>query len=177
MTDSTIRPRQRQVFAPLVVAFLVLCIGADQPTLRPANDPLAKQSDFLPVDEAFALSVRLAQGILSARWDMPDGYYLYRHGFSIEGGEGIELATPAIPAGKTKVDEYFGASEVYYSQVEIVATVNKRRADSLTVHVTYQGCADYGLCYPPQRRLVSFSGRETQAVISRVARATKPDVP
>ena len=173
MMDSSMWPPQRHVFALLVV----LCIGADQPTPRPANDPLAKQPDFLPVDKAFALSARLAQGVLTARWDMPDGYYLYRHGFSIEGGEGTELATPAIPAGKAKVDEYFGASEVYYNHVEIVATVTKRSAESLTVHVTYQGCADYGLCYPPQRRLVSFSDREPQPVISQVAHATKPDVP
>lgn len=139
------------------VAVLALaCIAAQQSDVRPpANDPLARQPDFLPVDDAFVVSATRTRDQVVVGWDMPAGYYLYRHAFAFAAAD-VDLGTPDIPDGKRKTDEFFGDTEVYYGRVE-VATPIRTPAAKLTVRVTYQGCADYGLCYPPQHRSITFS--------------------
>ena len=121
------------------------------------NDPLAEAPVFLPVDQAFAFSWHLRTGEgggeeIVARWDMPVGYYLYRHGFGADAEEGLTLGRLAIPRGEMLTDEYFGESEVYLGTVEVVAPVLRRTVQSATVRFAYQGCAEQGLCYPPIER-------------------------
>ena len=139
---------------------------------QPPKDPLASEIEFLPVDEAFVLSARRTDRQLVVRWDMPDGYYLYRHAFSVEAAG---LGQPAIPAGQPKVDEYFGDSEVYYGQVEVTVPIHVATARPMRVHVTYQGCSDYGLCYPPQRRLIALAA-DGSLEIARLQANAKGDV-
>lgn len=121
------------------------------------KDPLAETPVFLPVDRAFAFSWRLRTGErgveeIVARWDMPEGYYLYRHGFGADAERGLSLGDLAIPKGEMRTDEYFGESEVYLGSVEIVVPVLQRTVQSATVRFAYQGCAEQGLCYPPTER-------------------------
>ena len=121
------------------------------------NDPLAEAPVFLPVDQAFVFSCRLRTGEggaeeIVARWDMPAGYYLYRHGFGADAEDGLSLGGLELPAGEMRIDEYFGESEVYLGSVEVVVPVRRRAVQSATVRFTYQGCAERGLCYPPAER-------------------------
>ena len=134
---------------------LLLVLGAAHVRIERSGDPLG-EPEFLPVDEAFAFSARLDAGRLVARWHMADGYYLYRHAFSVEAEDGTALGKLAIPTGKRIEDAYFGLSEVYYGSVEIAAAVQGPRTGTLRARVRYQGCADAGLCYPPQTRRVAL---------------------
>ncbi|MCY3622844.1 MAG: protein-disulfide reductase DsbD family protein [Gammaproteobacteria bacterium] len=134
------------------------------------NDPLAETPVFLPVDQAFAFSLRLRVGEggveeIVVRWDMPAGYYLYRHGFGVVAEEGLTLGVLEIPSGELRTDEYFGESEVYIGSVEVVVPVLRRTVQSTTVRFTYQGCAEQGLCYPPTQRdeALDFGQRPTSA--------------
>jgi thiol:disulfide interchange protein DsbD len=120
-----------------------------------------EEVDFLPVDQAFVMTAELAaDGSLRARWQMPDGYYLYRHRFefAVPDGSGFVLGEPEIPPGKTKVDEYFGEVQVYYHEAvaRIPITRTAAAGDTLEATIGYQGCADAGLCYTPQTRKVSL---------------------
>ncbi len=121
-------------------------------------DPFNEKPVFLAVDEAFIFSAQLTDGRLVGRWRMPEGYYLYRHGFRIQAGDGVELGPADIPTGKRIVDDYFGESEVYYGGVEVSAPI-LRFSDSVRAEFSYQGCADDGLCYPPQVRTVAFDAK------------------
>ena len=47
-----------------------------------------------------------------------------------------------------RTDEYFGEVNIFYQQAEIDLTTLPTSAFDLSV--TYQGCADAGLCYPPE---------------------------
>ena len=148
---------------------------ADHAAPQPGNDPLSNDVEFLPVDEAFVLSARRTDGTLVVRWDMPDGYYLYRHAFSVV-GDHAGIGQPVIPAGQSKTDEYFGDSEVYYGQVQVTVPIDAAALEQSRVHVTYQGCADYGLCYPPQRRSIAFAGDGSLKIARSPAHAGKADV-
>lgn len=124
------------------------------------NDPFAAEDEFLPVEEAFVLTSTVVDGdTLLVRWVMPEGYYLYRHrfGFKTREGSPLLLGEPVIPAGKAKEDEYFGAVEVYYHEAEIRVPL-LGAIDGQEVGVEYQGCADAGLCYPPETRWVLLGG-------------------
>ena len=129
--------------------------------LKSGSDPLGAQLDpqeILTVDEAFALSAELSEdGFLVATWRMPDGYYLYRHRFEFSGGDGA-LGTPIIPDGKPKTDEFFGDVEVYYGAVTVRVPVLRQTGRDVEVEIGYQGCADFGLCYPPEEKRFTFAG-------------------
>jgi thiol:disulfide interchange protein DsbD len=125
-----------------------------------AADPwLDDQPEFLNVDQAFVFDAEAdADGNVVARWTMPDGYYLYRERFAAETRDGtaVQLAEPLITPGKQKVDEYFGAVQVYYHSAELFVPVTAGRGPT-EIGISYQGCADYGLCYPPETRWVTLN--------------------
>jgi thioredoxin:protein disulfide reductase len=112
------------------------------------------QSDFLPPDEAFRFGAGLAQAdSVPLTWVIADGYYLYKGRISIETATpNVQIGKPVLPKGKPKHDEYFGDTEVYYEVLEAtlpVARAASNQAQPLQLKVTYQGCAEGGLCYNP----------------------------
>ena len=113
------------------------------------------EADLLPVDQAFALSATAgSRDRIEVLWKVADGYYLYRHRTSVEvEGPGFQGAKLQLPKGKAYRDEFFGDVETYYQDLNGVL-VGKASADaeSITLKVKYQGCADAGICYPPQTR-------------------------
>jgi len=113
--------------------------------------PVAQAQEFLDPEVAFKFSARaLDADTLEARWQIADGYYLYRDKFKFELSGGT-LGTPRLPAGKMKQDEKFGHVETYRQVVRIVLPIQRTPgATSVTLKTTSQGCADAGLCYTPQ---------------------------
>jgi thiol:disulfide interchange protein DsbD len=121
----------------------------------------AGEPEFLPVDEAFRLDVEAAgPDRVRISWQIADGYYLYRDRIKVaSSATDAQLGTLALPAGKVKNDEFFGRQEVYHD--ELVATLPVAHAGAaaleLPLAITYQGCAEAGLCYPPQTRKVAVT--------------------
>lgn len=112
----------------------------------------SNETDFLPPDVAFRVSARVDGNLVKVRWVIADGYYLYRQKIEVK-AESPDLVVSAaqLPAGVTKTDPYLGTQQIYTQQVE--ATVPYSRMDAgahpMQIKVTYQGCAEAGLCYPP----------------------------
>ena len=124
---------------------------------RASND-----DEFLPPDEAFQLEAK-AEGPDRVRltWQIAEGYYLYksRTKASTDNAQ-VQLGQLSMPTpGTTKTDDYFGTQEVYH--VEMLANVPVARSGGasleLPLEVTYQGCADAGLCYPPITKKVNVT--------------------
>ena len=125
---------------------------------------LIDDHDFLPVDEAYPTEVELTtDGKVLARWQMPAGYYLYKHAVNLVGKEGTELGTVSFPKGILKNDEYFGEVEVYYHFLEVATRVLSQTQAELIFDVHFQGCADAGLCYPPEVREFRLAGISNDA--------------
>jgi thioredoxin:protein disulfide reductase len=112
----------------------------------------SNESDFLPPDVAFRAQAAADGGRVRVRWVIADGYYLYRSRMSMQ-AESPDLLLGAItlPPGKIKADPYLGSQEIYQQQVEASAGYSRfdGGAHPLEIKVTYQGCAEAGLCYPP----------------------------
>ena len=143
-------PHWSRVFARLPV---LLALGLSM--LAAGGAQAIEQDDLLPVDEAFALSATASsRDAITVRWAIAEGYYLYRHRTSVEIVDGRFAAGDLVlPAGKAYTDEFFGDVETYRGALE--ATLPGRAdaaAGSITLRIKYQGCADLGICYPPQTR-------------------------
>ncbi len=116
---------------------------------------------FLEPDKAFAFSAEV-QGPdrIAARWQIAQGYYLYkkRLRFALKEGEGVRIASVTLPPGEVKEDEFLGRTEVYHRGLEAVIRLAREKGGPAPVvlEVTYQGCAEAGLCYPPQTKAVSL---------------------
>ncbi|MDQ7049882.1 MAG: protein-disulfide reductase DsbD [Enterobacterales bacterium] len=120
-------------------------------------------SEFLDVDEAFILSTDLLDDQIIVKVKIADNYYLYRSRFAFD-AKGATLGKPYIPDGKKKHDQYLGDVEVYYHTIEIsVPFVYQDSSDkSFDFIFEYQGCADAGLCYPPEEK--TFEIRNAQII-------------
>jgi len=145
------------------IATWLLALAALLPALSGAQGLLGGRSaeeEFLHPDEAFKLSADADGGeAVALTWVIADDYYLYRHRVAVRTETpGFSVGEVRLPDGLKKTDEFFGEVEVYYGQLDAVAAL-QRPADAGTVElkVTYQGCADAGLCYPPITKTVSVS--------------------
>ncbi len=125
--------------------------------LRSALGSSFVQQEFLPVDEAFRLTIQaISPTSVSADFQVAEGYYLYRDKiqFTTQPEDSIESA--ALPSGKTKQDPYFGEVEIY--ETGFTATVGfSRDIAGLTLHASYQGCANDGICYSPVNKTFDLS--------------------
>lgn len=111
-------------------------------------DGLGGSDDFLPVEQAFPLETYTEPGQITAHWQNADGYYLYEHRIYLtQGAVRLDPATWSKD-GKEKYDEAFGDIVAYYGQLEVSFDTASLAPGIATLH--YQGCADAGLCYPPQ---------------------------
>ncbi|MFV0455443.1 MAG: protein-disulfide reductase DsbD [Pseudomonas sp.] len=117
-------------------------------------------ADFLPVREAFRLSlVESTPEQITLRFVATEGYYLYQHRFQFKTGDAeVTLGEARMPAGQQKTDDYFGEVEVYYGVLDIELPVQNPKNRPFTLQVGYQGCADKGLCYPPETESFSITG-------------------
>ncbi len=136
--------------------FVLTCSMMLQSPIGQAQNSLAaalqQQSEFLPVREAYRLDGALtADGQLRLYWQIAKGYYLYQHMFKVRQADASAPANLSIsfPPALDKTDEFFGDVSVYYDEADLTATLPDD-ATRLTLAITYQGCADAGLCYPPE---------------------------
>jgi thiol:disulfide interchange protein DsbD len=117
------------------------------------------EEEFVEVDQAFALTDQaLSTNNMQLNWRIRDGYYLYKQRIKIEPAGGTKvIGALVLPRGESHSDDYFGEQEIYRQSVDATFSVPPSDAKTVDVKVTYQGCADAGLCYPPQTKLVSIS--------------------
>jgi thiol:disulfide interchange protein DsbD len=137
------------------LSFFSLLFVLFSPALFALHEP-----QLLAVDEAFkvtATSVSADQVLVS--WQIADGYLLYQNKFKLQSQTaGVELGEFNFPQGKPKHDEVFGEVIVYRDAVSLpVPLLNPNKQTSVKLAVKYQGCADIGVCYPPQNKVLEVA--------------------
>lgn len=124
-------------------------------------------NDLLAADKAFIPSVKaIAADKIEVSWHIADGYYLYRKKIHINSeSPHFELAAPELPAGEKIHDENFGDSIIYRNQLKAIIQVTKNNGlPPLKINIAYQGCADIGVCYPPQKKTLTISFPSAEAI-------------
>jgi len=118
------------------------------------------QEDLLDVDVAFAPEVlSVNNDNITLRFSIAEKYYLYKHAFKFPNDDqAVTFGEAQIPDGKKKEDEFFGEVETYRQQIDIVVPYdNPNNVTTTNFTFKYQGCADAGVCYPPQKRTVEIT--------------------
>ncbi|QWP76904.1 protein-disulfide reductase DsbD [Lysobacter sp. K5869] len=142
---------RRPLRAGAALALAVLGLSAAAPALA------VDENDLLPVDEAFAVSAQSpAPDRIAISWKVAKGYYLYRHRISVKSDAGFAAQALQLPKGKAYRDQFFGDVETYHQ--DVAATLpGQAKAASAKLTIKYQGCADAGVCYPPQTRTIEVA--------------------
>jgi thiol:disulfide interchange protein DsbD len=148
MTDPAPFPRSASRLRPTLALLAALLAG---PAAAVTPDQLP------PVDEVFVLSAQAVDaGRISVQWKIADGYYLYRHRTAVQADAGFTAGALQLPKGKAYRDEFFGDVETYRGA--LMATLpGTANAERTTLTIKYQGCADAGICYPPQTRRITVA--------------------
>lgn len=135
--------------------------------------PAGAADDFLPPQQAYKYTTRIENDRLIVSWNIEKGYYLYRNRMGVALAKtsaasseqtpsdhaGVQLGEAAWPKGESHTDEYFGEQEIYRGKfdVPVPITFQAKRPASLSIELKLQGCADAGLCYPPQKWLAQVA--------------------
>ncbi len=137
----------------LLVACLTATVGAP-----------VRADDFLDPSAAFRFSASEVPGAIDVRFQIADGYYLYRERFAFAVKSGAAtLGEPQLPAGHIKFDQTFERNVETYRQSVVVHVPVKAASGPFELAVTSQGCADAGICYPPDTHVYRVSGAALRA--------------
>lgn len=138
----------------LLVAGSLLTVARAESLLHPKP----KADALLPVDQAFDLQGATRKGHeIAIDWAIAPGYYLYGHTLkvSVDAPANAPFSGPVLPKGEMLKDAEFGDVEVYRNVMRATLTLPADAKAPSTLRVRYQGCADIGVCYPPQTRIVA----------------------
>ena len=131
----------------------LLALAALACALLAAPAARAVEDDFLPVEQAFEYAVSAERGALVVAYNVREGYYLYRKriGFATD-TPGVTLGAADYPKGLPHRDDYFGEQEIYRGAAafRVPYTLAGAAPPAIDLKLKLQGCADKGLCYPPQ---------------------------
>lgn len=108
----------------------------------------------LPAEQAFSFSAKLEQNTLLAQWAIAPGYYLYRERISLDEPDSSTPVKINLPAGIVKQDEILGKHQVFKDELKILEPLLD--SQNKTLRVTYQGCAEFGFCYPPVTKIIKI---------------------
>ncbi|QTF91469.1 protein-disulfide reductase DsbD [Halomonas sp. BM-2019] len=120
----------------------------------------SSSQEFLPVFEAFQPDAWHDGETLYVGVEVTPEHYLYRHQFAVE-SEAVALGEPEIPGGEFTSDEFMGDVYVFREDMVIEIPLEEGASGVVPLSFTFQGCADAGLCYPPER--VSLEAPERSA--------------
>lgn len=158
-TSSNRLVRRHNRLLSVWLGALCCCLFSLQIAAQPGSSALGNLTGDsprprpLPLEQAFPWFVsELESGHYRVTWTPASGHYLYRHAFafSLRSAGGEAPLSFQLPPGLPKTDQFFGDIEAYYDDVSADLDLpDPLPADAVLV-IEYQGCAEWGFCYPPQ---------------------------
>ncbi|MBE0487500.1 MAG: protein-disulfide reductase DsbD [Halomonas sp.] len=130
---------------PLLLVLMLLPLATQAQWFSSSNS-----RDFLPVLEAFQPQAWHDGETLYVGMEVTPEHYLYRHQFAVE-SDAVTLGEPEVPGGEFTSDEFLGDVYVFRDDMVFEVPLEERASGVFPLTVTFQGCADAGLCYPPER--------------------------
>lgn len=139
----------------IIIRLTVLC-GALLAAASPVTHGQSPVPDLLPPSKAFLLEVsRPRADRLQVSWTIAEGYYLYRERLRFETAPFEVAAAFTLPSGVVKNDPFFGETEIYRHGLSFELPLEAAAGPApVDLKVVSQGCADIGICFPPEARKV-----------------------
>jgi len=112
------------------------------------------KADLLPPAQAFKVSAAaLTDNKLEVTWTIADGYSVYRKNLRLRSKHpSVSIGALNFPPAEIKRDGPLGDIEHYRKRFSVTAPLTGNLGlASLPFEVSYQGCSDQGVCYPPQK--------------------------
>ncbi len=118
---------------------------------------ITAEENLLQADKAFSLTTKIANNNIVLDWKIADGYYLYQNKITVRPiDNSVELGNFIFSTAKVKEDEFFGKVKIYRHNANVtIAIINSQ--DIINLEVSYQGCADIGVCYPPVHKKIQLN--------------------
>ncbi|MEK6787915.1 MAG: protein-disulfide reductase DsbD [Pseudomonadota bacterium] len=145
--------------------------------------------EFLPVEQAFQTTASTQADGIVLHFDITPEHYLYAKQFRLSWPKGLDdlPGLPAFAANELNAswhdDPSFGRVKIYRDSLDWKVKLPALTAEQQTrfqqagamLTVRYQGCADAGLCYPPQQWQVPAAMTAASANTENTAPALNGD--
>ena len=165
-------------FCALFLLSISTTLAENNPTLNTQSSTIgslfsglfnAPSNELLEPDEAFNFSASINKHQqLALNWRIAKGYYLYQKKIAatIIEPNTLSIGTINFPEGQQKTDEIFGETLVYYNDVTLIAPFSTplKQQTKITIEVSFQGCADIGVCYPPMKKRLTLSLQASEEI-------------
>ena len=124
------------------------------------------EDDILAPEDAFRVTANSSDGNrLQVQWTIADGTYLYQDKVKLQlTGDGVQLGEfslppPDIKKDSIKPDGSIGDVAVYHKLIDLDIPLvrSNTKATEVALTASYQGCADRGICYPPQKQVFKLA--------------------
>lgn len=161
------------ILSRLLAALAVLMLSAPAPSLAQGLDQSFGQP-LLSLEEAFTLQIsREADGDMVFAWKITPGHYLYKDHTAATAPDGKTALPLRLRAGEKKDDPGFGVVDIWrdVGRAVLSADALKRANDPASINITYQGCLENSICYPPTTRTVDVPALPSARIASREAEA------
>lgn len=151
--NVSLKPTFRPLWISICLSMIIALVMSTPASAQQTPESLfADAPTFLKVDEAFGFDFEQRDGELIVKWDIAEGYYLYKKQFQTV-TRNATIGEPTYPAHETIEDEFFGLSDVFFEDMEIRYPIIETQQDG-QVKLRFQGCAEAGLCYPPTTKVI-----------------------
>jgi len=161
------------IFSRLLAALAVLMLSAPAPSLAQGLGQSFGQPPLSP-EEAFTLQIsREADGDMVFAWKIAPGHYLYKDHTAATAPDGKTALPLRLRAGEKKDDPGFGVVDIWRDAGRAVLSADalKRANEPASINITYQGCLENSICYPPTTRTVDVPALPSARIASREAEA------
>jgi thiol:disulfide interchange protein DsbD len=142
-----------------------------------------QDDEILPAEQAFRVSAESPDGLnVRLDWQIAKGTYLYRDEIRLrlKDSQGLSLGELKLPQAVIKEnsvrpDGDLGDVAVYEADfgLEVPLLRHQATASKASLEVSYQGCNEVGICYPPQSQ--SFELELPAVDASKVTQANGTD--
>lgn len=138
---------------------------------------MAWADDFLAPEQAFAFSAQVVNDrTVRLQWTIAPGYHLYRDRLSVQAdGQGASIKPLVWPKSEDKFDANFNKTMAVYKTALVVDVEFLTGSAGEPLTVGWQGCAEAGLCYPPDSTHLQVALAGLGAAQSQVTQGSSTD--
>ena len=146
-------------------AFSLLLSAPASANLNSLFEDSGKPREFLSVEEAFQLNGEIRDGFLFLSFNVTPEHYLYKDRFSFDPvNNNTILGEAEFPEGKEKYDENFEKVLTVFPEDVVIKLPIKSSETNPEFDIRFQGCAEAGLCYPPETIRLSIANNSIYEV-------------